>query len=129
MQASWGKLACKSNKIAQTPAQDVSAEVTPSAKNSEREQAHHKKSKQENKKELTKFFGQGPRVPAPSWEGTPIEVVVNKREDRRTNFEGGKGELPLKDGVHLRGPEKSKQRRNYGQRKMGREDRWADKKS
>jgi hypothetical protein len=129
LQASKGELARKSNKIAQTPAWDVSAEVTASAKNSEKEQAHHKKSKQEKKKELAKFFGQGPPVPAPSREGTPIDIVVNKREDRRTNLKGGGGGLPSKEAAHLKGPEKVKAKKNYGQRMTGKENREADKKS
>jgi hypothetical protein len=56
MQTSGGKLARKSDKIAQTPMQDVSAEVTPSTKNSKRDQAHYKKSKQDKKKEFAIFL-------------------------------------------------------------------------
>ncbi len=78
MQTSGEKLACKSNMLAQTPMLDVSAEVTSSAKNSKKEQAHYKKSKQDKKKELANDFGQGPCVPAPLWEGTPIDIVVQK---------------------------------------------------
>ncbi len=99
MQASGGKLARKSDEIAQTPTQGISAEVTPSAKNSERKQVHYKKSKQDKKKELAICFGQGPRVPAPSQEGTLIEVVVQKRKNRRKQEDrprGGEGRVTLK---------------------------------
>jgi hypothetical protein len=34
-------------------------------------------------------------VPAPLWEGTPMDVVVQRRENRRTNLEQGKGESIL----------------------------------
>ncbi len=47
-------------------------------------------------------------MPAPSREGTPIDIVVNKREDRKAYLEGGKGELPSKDAAHLKGTEKVK---------------------
>jgi hypothetical protein len=77
-------------------------------KNSEREQAHHKKSKQDKKKELVIFFGQGLCVPAPSQKETPIDIVVNKRKDGRTKQEEGNGELPSKDMAPLKGLEKVK---------------------
>ncbi len=99
-------MACNSNKIAQTPTQGFSAEVTPSAKMSKREQVHYKKRKQDKKKELVFFFGQGPRVPALLQEGTPIDVVVQIRENRRTNLEEGKRESPLKEVAYLKGLEK-----------------------
>ncbi len=47
-------------------------------------------------------------MPAPPQEGTPIDVVIHKREDRRTHLEGGKGELPSKEVAHLKGLEKVK---------------------
>jgi hypothetical protein len=56
---------------------------------SEREQVNAKKIKQGKKKGLEDFFGQGPRVSAPSREGTPLDAVVQQRENRSTNGEGG----------------------------------------
>ncbi len=47
---------------------------------------HHKKSKQDKNKELTIFFGQGPQVLAPLHEGTPINIILIKSKDRRTNL-------------------------------------------
>ncbi len=79
----------KSNEIAMTPMQGPSAVVMPSTKASEREQANAKKIKQNKKKGLEAFFGQGPWVPGPSREGTPINVVVQQRENRSTDVEGG----------------------------------------
>ncbi len=81
MQASGGKSARKSNKIAETPTQDPAAEVSPSMKISEREEAKAKKTKQGKKKRLANFFGQGPRVPALPREGTPMDAVVQQREN------------------------------------------------
>ncbi len=89
MQEDEGKLSCKSNKIAKTPTQRSSAVVTPSTKISKREQAQAKKIKQGKKKGLADFFGQGPRVPAPSREGTLIDAVVQQRENRITNYKVG----------------------------------------
>jgi hypothetical protein len=82
MQAGEGKAARKSNKIAATPTRGPSAEVTPRLKVNEREQAQATKIKQARKKGLEDFFGQGPHVPAPSWEGTPIDAVVKRRGDK-----------------------------------------------
>jgi hypothetical protein len=81
MQAGKGKAARKSDKITATPTQGPSAEVTPCVKVNEREQAQAKTIKQARKKGLEDFFGQGPRVPAPSREGTPIDAVVKRRGD------------------------------------------------
>jgi hypothetical protein len=44
-----------------------------------REQVQAKKIKQARMKGLEDFFGQGPHVPAPSQEGTPIDAVVKRR--------------------------------------------------
>ncbi len=79
----------KSNKIATTPMQGSSAVVTPSMKMSEREQANAKKIKQGKKKGLEDIFGQGPRVSAPLRKGTPIDAIVQQRENRSTNGKGG----------------------------------------
>ncbi len=43
-----------------------------------------KKSKQDNKKDLLKSFGNGARVIAPTSEGTPIDAVTQCRESRDT---------------------------------------------
>jgi hypothetical protein len=85
MQEGGGKLSRKSNKIAKTLMQGSLAVVTPSTKISKREQAQAKKIKQGKKKGLAEFFGQGPRVPASSREGTPINAVVQQRENRITD--------------------------------------------
>ncbi len=79
----------KSNKIAATPTLGLSAVVTPSTKMREREQANTKKIKQGKKKGLEDFFGQGPRVSAPLWEGTPFKAVVQQRENRSNDGKGG----------------------------------------
>ncbi len=63
--------------------------VTPSMKISEKEQANAKKIKQGKKKGLEDFFGQGPWVSAPSREGTLINAIVQQRENRSTDSEGG----------------------------------------
>ncbi len=102
VQASGGKSACKSNKIAKTPTQGSSAEVTPSMKSSEREQVIAKKIKQGKKKRLANFFGQGPRMPAPPREGTPINAVVQQRENRGTNRKEGKGKSPSTELVSFK---------------------------
>ncbi len=52
MQAGEEKAARKSNESTKTPTRNSSAEVTPSMKVSEREQAEAKKVKQVRKKEL-----------------------------------------------------------------------------
>jgi hypothetical protein len=61
-----------------------------------REQAQAKKIKQARKKGLEDFFGQGPFVPAPSWEGTPINAVVKQRgdENKAIDPKEGKGTFP-----------------------------------
>jgi hypothetical protein len=89
MQGGRGKLSCKRDKIAMTPMQGLSAVVTPSTKMREREQANAKKIKQGKKKGLEDFFGQGPWVSAPSREGTPINAVVQQRENRSNDGKGG----------------------------------------
>jgi hypothetical protein len=89
MQEGRGKSSRKSDEIATTLMQGLSAVETPSKKISKREQANAKKIKQGKKKELEDFFGQGPRVSAPLREGTPIDAVVQQRENRSTNGEGG----------------------------------------
>jgi hypothetical protein len=96
MQAGQGKAALKSNKITATPSRGPSAEVTPCLKVNEREQAQTKKVKQARKKGLEDFFGQGPRVPAPSQEGTPIDAVVKQRgdENKAIDQKEGKGRFP-----------------------------------
>ena len=94
MQASRAKSARKSNKIAETPTQDPAAEVTPSMKISKREQEKAKKTKQGKKKRLANFFGQGPCVPALPREGTPIDAVVQQRENRGTDHKEGMGKSP-----------------------------------
>ncbi len=78
MQMNERKAACKCDKIAATPTQSISAEVTPNQKATEREQAKAKKIK---KKGLEEFFGKGPRVQPPSREGSPINAVIIKEEE------------------------------------------------
>ena len=57
--------------------------VTPNAKKaSEREQDKAKKSKQDKKNNLLKYFGNGARIPAPMIAGTPIDAVTQRRESR-----------------------------------------------
>ncbi len=55
-----GKLARKSDDITGTPRRSKTMEVTPNAKKaSEREQDGAKKSKQDKKNDLLKYFGDG----------------------------------------------------------------------
>jgi Ulp1 family protease len=69
---------------------------------SKREQAKAKKNKQGKKKGLANFFGQEPCVPAPPREGTPINAVVQQRENRGTDREEGKGKSPLTELASLK---------------------------
>ena len=85
-----GKAACKSGKITWTPACPILAAVTPKA--SKREQANNKKWKQIRKQQLEEFFGQGPQVTAPSKEGTPIDVILQRRERNSDHDKGKRGE-------------------------------------
>jgi hypothetical protein len=79
------KAARKSNDITGTPARGKMMEVTPNAKKaSEREQDKAKKSKQDKKKDLLKYFGDGARVSAPTSKGPPIDAVMQRRESRGT---------------------------------------------
>ncbi len=75
--------------MATTLTQGPFAVVAPSTKASQREQANTKKTKQVKRKGLEAFFGQGPRVPGPSREGTPIDAVIQRRENRSTDVKGG----------------------------------------
>jgi hypothetical protein len=90
MKEGEGKAVRKSDEITETPARPISAAVTPKA--SEREQANTKKSKQIRKQQLEEYFGQGPRVTAPSKEGTPIDAVLQRRERGLNHDEGKRGE-------------------------------------
>ncbi len=90
MKEGEGKAVRKSDEITETPARPISAAVTPKA--SEREQANTKKLKQIRKQQLEEYFGQGPRVMAPSKEGTPIDAVLQCRERGLDHDEGKRGE-------------------------------------
>jgi hypothetical protein len=80
-----GKAAQKSDDITGTPGRSKIMEVTPNAKKaSEREQDWAKKSKQDKKNNLLKYFGDGAQVPAPTIAGTPIDTVTQRRESRVT---------------------------------------------
>ncbi len=80
-----GKAAQKSDNITGTPGRSKTMEVTPNAKKaSEREQDRAKKSKQDKKNDLLKYFGDGAQVPAPTIAGTPINTVTQCRESRVT---------------------------------------------
>jgi hypothetical protein len=55
----------------------------PNAKQaSKREQDNVKKSKRERKNNLLKYFGDGAHIPAPMNVGTPIGIVIQRRESR-----------------------------------------------
>jgi hypothetical protein len=90
MKEGEGKAVRKSDKITGTPARPITAAVTPKA--SEREQGNTKKSRQIRKQQLEKYFGQGPRVTAPSKEGTPIDAVLQRRERGPDHDEGKRRE-------------------------------------
>jgi hypothetical protein len=75
----------KSDDITGTPARGKMMKVMPNAKkSSKREQDKAKKSKQDKKNDLQKYFGNGVRVLAPMSEGTPINAVTQRRESRGT---------------------------------------------
>jgi hypothetical protein len=75
----------KSDNITGTPARGKMMEVMPNAKKaSKREQDKAKKSKQDKKNNLLKYFGDGTRVLAPTGKGTPIDTVTQRRESRGT---------------------------------------------
>jgi hypothetical protein len=125
MQEGGGKLSRKSNKIATTLTQGSLAVVTPSTKISVREQAQAKKIKLGKKKGLADFFGQGPQVPAPSREDTPIDAIVQQRENRITNYKVGDKLHPTKL-VSLNGLTKvnaTKKIQTEGDEERGKEDR------
>jgi hypothetical protein len=83
MSETRGKLVCKSDYITETPMRGMAAKFTPNAKKiSEREQDSAKKTRHMKKKGLLKFFREGPRVPAPSAEGTPIKAVKKRRDNK-----------------------------------------------
>ena len=77
MQEGEGKAACKSDKIASTPARGHSAEVTPCPTANERVQTKAKK-----KKGLGGYFGTGARMLPPNLKGTPIDAVGTRRGGR-----------------------------------------------
>ncbi len=71
----------KSNDITRTPTRGQALAITPNKKKtSKREQGSVKKSRQGRKKGLLEFFGDRPRVKAPSTEGMPIETTKNQNE-------------------------------------------------
>ena len=41
---------------------------------------------------MEEFFGQGPQVTAPSKEGTPIDVILQRRERNSDHDKGKRGE-------------------------------------
>jgi hypothetical protein len=64
-----------------TPPRGQALAITPNKKTaSKREQGSAKKSRQGRKKGLLEFFGNGPRVKAPSTEGTPIKTAQNQND-------------------------------------------------
>ncbi len=75
------KLVRKSNNITGTPARGLTMEITPIAKKaSKQEQDPAKKSGQMKKKGLLDLFGGGPRVTAPTLEGTLIKSLTKRRD-------------------------------------------------
>jgi hypothetical protein len=71
-----GKDARKSDNITAT---QMRAEVTPNAKQSrERQQEPPKKLRGDVKKGLKDYVGVGKRIPAPSMEGDPVTMVVQR---------------------------------------------------
>ncbi len=72
--------ASKSNDITRTSIRGQAPATTPNEKKTnKREQGSAKKSREGRKKGLLEFFGGGPRVKAPSTDGTPIETIKNRR--------------------------------------------------
>ncbi len=75
-----GKAARKSDDITNTLAR---AKVTPNGKqNRKREQDPPKKSRGDIKKGIKDYFGKGKRVSAPSTEGDPVSMVVQRHKSR-----------------------------------------------
>jgi hypothetical protein len=71
----------KSNNITGTPARGPTIEITPNEKKaSKQEQDPAKKFGQMKKKGLLELFGGGPRVTAPTTEGTPIKSLTKRRD-------------------------------------------------
>jgi hypothetical protein len=68
---------------------EMTAEITPNAKKyCKREEDSAKKTRHMKKKELLKFFGEGPQVPAPLTEGTSIKVVKKRRDNKADGSPG-----------------------------------------
>ena len=73
-----GKGARKSDEITATPIRK--ALPTSGNQQSEREQVLPKKPRSALKKDLTAYFGDGKRSPAPTTAGNPIATVIQRRE-------------------------------------------------
>jgi hypothetical protein len=102
-----GKAASKSDNITDTLAR---AKVTPNGKqNRERKQDPPKKSRGDIKKGIKDYFGKGKRVSAPSMEGDPVTMVVQRRKShgaKSSRIEGsskdkGQNKKPRSDNKNL----------------------------
>ncbi len=83
MAESREKVAQKSGDKTEIQARNLSVAITLNAKKaSKREQDPPKKSRSMRKKGMLKFFGEGPQVPAPTTEGTPIKAVTKRRDKK-----------------------------------------------
>ena len=89
------KLACKSNDITMTPAQE-SRNTTSDTRKGGHEQSAPKKTRGERKKGLFKFFCNGARVPPMSTEGTPM----NAAKMRWTSATGPSGSQNKRDNTN-----------------------------
>jgi hypothetical protein len=101
----------KSNDITRTPIRGQTPANTPNErKPSKREQGLAKKSRMGRKKGFLEFFRGGPRLKAPSTDGTPIETVKKIREKT------GPGNKPTKKR------DSSKQSKDIGRKKSRSDD-------
>jgi hypothetical protein len=90
------KSAQKSKDKMETLARNLSGAITPNKKKaSKREQDLPKRSWSMRKKGLLKFFGEGPHVPAPTTEGTPIEAATKRRDKRPSGNTNSKKRKPV----------------------------------
>jgi hypothetical protein len=88
-----GKTGRKSADIMATPKRGTFMVVTPNGKQTkEQEQDAPKKLQTDMKKGLKAYFGAGKRIPAPSKDGNPILMVVQRRE--------GQGDTPRENSAN-----------------------------
>ncbi len=102
------KMARKSRDITEAPTRNLLGAIIPKTKKaSKREQDLPKKSKSMRKKELLKFFEEGPFMLVPTMEGTLIKAVTKRRDKRSDGNTNSKKRESVKS-------DKSAQRKKTG---------------